>query len=99
MKWNHKLVQIAFRNYNSYVYHDTFLQLLLIEEMAKVINLSKLPLKLSLIFQTKVENCNENFFAGIGIPFPDLSQTDLTFQVHELNCAFKYLSEFSNSCP
>ena len=43
MKWNHKLVQIAFRNYNSYVYHDTFLQLLLIEEMAKVINLSKLP--------------------------------------------------------
>ena len=50
MKWNHKLVQIAFRNYNSYVYHDTFLQLLLIEEMAKVINLSKLPLKLSFYF-------------------------------------------------
>ena len=36
MKWEHKLVEISFRNYNSYVYQDTFLQLRLYDELAKV---------------------------------------------------------------
>ena len=38
MKWHHNLVQIAFRNYNSYVYHDTFLKFRLYDELAKVCN-------------------------------------------------------------
>ena len=36
MKWKHKLVQIAFRNYNSYVYHDLFLKLRLSDRLTKV---------------------------------------------------------------
>ena len=36
MKWHHNLVEIAFRNYNSYVYHDTFLKFRLYDELAKV---------------------------------------------------------------
>ena len=36
MKLREKMVEIAFRNYNSYVYNDASLQQLLAEEMAEV---------------------------------------------------------------
>ena len=36
MKWKHKLVEIAFRNYNSYVYHDDSLEARLTRERAQV---------------------------------------------------------------
>ena len=36
MKWKHKLVEIAFRNYNSYVYHDDSLEVRLTRERAEV---------------------------------------------------------------
>ena len=36
MKWKHKLVEIAFRNYNSYVYHDDSLEVRLTRERAQV---------------------------------------------------------------
>ena len=36
MKWKHKLVQIAFRNYNSFVYYDLFLKPRLFDRLTKV---------------------------------------------------------------
>ena len=89
MKWHHNLVEIAFRNYNSYVYHDTFLKFRLYDELAKVSSRDPRTSCLSQAvcltrkfrirtmteyFQTKVENCNVNFFGGIRIPLPDLTQ-------------------------
>ena len=94
MKWEHKLVEISFRNYNSYVYQDTFLQLRLYDELAKVFlqrnNTLALNFEIDDIFQEMVENCNSNFFSGRSIAFQDLSQNDV--QLHKMNCAFKYLS-------
>ena len=94
MKWEHKLVEISFRNYNSYVYQDTFLQLRLYDELAKVFmqrnNTLALNFEVHDIFQEMVENCNSNFFSGRDIAFQDLSQNDV--QLHKMNCAFKYFS-------